>query len=88
MSDPSDSDRGTLLPVLMGGVLALGCLTFLVMITGGLFFYVAMVAGGLAAVGGLHYLLWGKLLSDRTAAEREEQELLDRARAEDSDKRT
>ena len=58
--------------------------TFLVMITGGLFFYVGLIVVGLAAMGGLHYLLWGKLLQERTAGEREEAELLARAKAEDS----
>ena len=46
-------------------------------------------AGGLIAlVAWAHYVLWGRLLSERTAGEREEAELLDRARArEDEDRR-
>jgi hypothetical protein len=89
MSDPRDpgSDRATFLPVMFGAAVVLFSVTFLVMITGGLFFYVALVAGGLAAMGGLHYLLWGKLLSERTAGEREEAELLERAKAEEADPR-
>jgi hypothetical protein len=87
MSDSRDpgSARASLLPVMLGAALVLFSVTVLILITGGLFFYVALVAGGLAAMGALHYLVWGKLLQERTAGEREEAELLDRARAEDPD---
>ena len=86
MSDPRDPgpEHARFLPVMMGAALTLFFVTFLVMITGGLFFYVGLIVVGLAAMGGLHYLLWGKLLQERTAGEREEAELLERAKAEDS----
>jgi len=87
MHEPHDpgSARASLLPVMLGAVLVLFSVTALILITGGLFFYVGLVAGALAALGALHYLVWGKLLQERTAGEREEAELLDRARAEDPD---
>ncbi len=83
MSD-SGSDRASFLPLMLGAAFVLFSVTFLILITGGLFLYVALIAAGLAALGGLHYLLWGKLLSDHTAREREEAELLERAKAKDT----
>lgn len=85
MTDPHDPapDRATFLPVMLGGILGLFCLAVLVMLTGGLLFYVVLIVAFLGGMGCLHYLLWGKLLAERTAGESEEQQLLDRARAED-----
>jgi hypothetical protein len=55
----------------------------LVLLTGGLFFYVGLAFAGIAALGALHYLLWGKVLSDAVAGEREEEQLRRRAADED-----
>jgi hypothetical protein len=75
--------RATHLPLMLGGMLAVFLTVFLILITGGFFFYVVLAVGGLLAVGMLHWVTWGKLLTDQTAGEREEAELLDRARADE-----
>lgn len=65
---------------------AIGLLLFLVVlifISGGFFLWVLLLTGGIGVLALFHYLLWGKLLSDAVAGEREEAQLLDRAREED-----
>lgn len=81
MSDPQEQ-RATLLPYMLGAIGLMFFLTFLVVITGGFFFWVALITGSFAMMGWLHYVLWGKALMERTAGEREEMELLERARGE------
>jgi hypothetical protein len=56
---------GVLLAVLLGG----GIFTYLVVITGGFFLYVLLAGLGLWFFGYLHYLLWGRSLSQRVADE-------------------
>ncbi len=65
---------------------ALGALFFLfvlILLTGGYLVYVLLIGGGLFGVGLLHYLLWGRLLSQQVAGEREEERLRRRAEEED-----
>jgi hypothetical protein len=81
------SPRDTVLPALLGGILAVFFLTFLVVVTGGIFFWVALVVGGIVLFGWFHYWLWGKALTERTAGEREEAELFERARGEEPEVR-
>jgi hypothetical protein len=59
----------------LGGTAVVG---FLILITGGFLFYLLLAAGGVAALGGLHYVLWGRLMSEETAGEREEAEVQSR----------
>jgi hypothetical protein len=63
----------------LGGVFAL------VLLTGGFLLYLLLAAAGVAVLGGLHYLLWGRLMSEETAGEREEAELRDRAELQEWD---
>jgi hypothetical protein len=58
---------------------------FLALITGGWIFWLVLVAAGMAGFAAVHYLLWGKLLSDETAGEREEEELRRRATEREED---
>jgi hypothetical protein len=55
----------------------------LVLIGGGYFFCLVGIVIAMAAFGGLHYLLWGRLMVRETAGEREEELLRERALAED-----
>lgn len=87
MSADHDSKRGTMLTVFLGGTVGMFALSFLILITGGLFLHVAMICGVVGGLAAVHYLLWGKLLSDRTAGEREEHLLLERMREEENDKK-
>jgi hypothetical protein len=73
-----------MLPTMLGGLFVVFFATFLILITGGFFFYVLLVVGGVALLSWIHYELWGRALSQRTAGEREEMELLERAKAEET----
>ncbi len=59
-----------LLAVLVGG----GFVLFLIFVSGGFFVWVLVVSLGLGLLGCLHYLLWGRSLSQAVQAEREELE--------------
>jgi hypothetical protein len=74
--------RETVLTIFFAVLAAGGFLLFLTVITGGFFLYVLGVAGGVGALGGLHYLLWGRSLNEQTAGEREEAEFRARLEAE------
>jgi hypothetical protein len=50
----------SLLPVMLTLLLGGGILAFLIFVSFGYFFYVAVAALGIAAVGYCHYLLWGQ----------------------------
>jgi high-affinity Fe2+/Pb2+ permease len=82
MSDPNDpvQRRTALLPVfltlLVGGFFC----TALIVVTGGAFFYVVGVVVLFVLLGFVHYALWGAAMSEQTAGEREEMELLEKAK--------
>jgi hypothetical protein len=82
MNDPNDpvQRRATFLPMFLavaGGGFA--CL-LLVLLTGGFFFYFGLVVLGLTGLGLFHYMVWGRAMSEQTAGEREEMELLEKAK--------
>ncbi len=54
-------------------------LLFLIAITGGFFLYVLLAVVAMALLGSVHYLLWGRALSQGVAGEREEMELREQA---------
>ncbi len=71
----SNSDEGgrwlaTFLAVLFGG----GFIVFLMLVSGGFFLYVGAAGIGIALLGGLHYITWGKAMSQEAAMERAQQE--------------
>jgi hypothetical protein len=63
----------------MAAILFTGAMIFL---TGGFFFYVVAGVAGIVLVGTLHYLTWGRALEEEVAGEREELQMLERAREE------
>jgi hypothetical protein len=65
----------TVLLVVLGGTAILFCDLLL---TGGVFLFVLLTTGLIAAAAGAHYLLWGQAFSQQVAGEREEAELRDR----------
>jgi hypothetical protein len=69
--------------ILLTGMVATFFLLLLVLISGGYFIYLVGIIAALGAFGGIHYLLWGRLLAQETAGEREEEDLRLRALAED-----
>jgi hypothetical protein len=72
--------RASFLPVILGSVGGLFFLLVLVMVTGGFFLYIVGFFVAVAALACFHWLVWGKLLTQYTAGEREEEALLERAR--------
>ena len=79
-NDPYRQQRENFLSVFLAGLAALSFLAVLVLISS-IFLYVLMVAAAMFLVGMIHYLLWGKVLSDEVAGEREEEQLRQRAQA-------
>jgi hypothetical protein len=85
MSDPRDpaARRSHFLPIILATMGLFFFLLVLVLLTGGFMFYIVLCVMAAVAFGSLHWLLWGKLLTDLTAGEREEERLLQRARGEE-----
>jgi hypothetical protein len=77
-----DSGRATFLGMFLAFVSTGFFFLVLILITGGFFFYVALVGGVLVALGFLHYLLWGRLLSQELSEQIGEEELERRVREE------
>jgi hypothetical protein len=67
--------REGLLTIMLTGVAVGGFLLFMILVTGGFFFYVLLGVGVIAALGFINYLLWGRSMMQATAGEREEAEL-------------
>jgi hypothetical protein len=64
----------------MLGLVVFAFLVFtLVLLTGGFFIYVVGVGAFIGVFGFFHWMVWGKVLTEQTAGEREEAELLRRA---------
>ena len=82
--DPTQERRQTFLTIFLTGLLGAFFLVVLILISGGFFFYVLLVGLGMTAAGLLHYLAWGRAFESEVAGEREEEQLRERAEAEDS----
>jgi hypothetical protein len=66
--------REGMLTIMLTGVAVGGFLLFMILVTGGFFFYVLLGVGVIAALGVVNYLLWGRSMMQATAGEREEEE--------------
>jgi hypothetical protein len=75
--------RQTIVTIALTSMAVMFFLLLLVLISGGFIFVLLGMIGGIAAFGALHYFLWGRLLTQETAGEREEEQLRQRALAED-----
>jgi hypothetical protein len=62
--------RQTFLAVLLAVLMGAGFVFFLVIVTGGLLLEVLAAVGGIGLFGYVHYLLWGRSLSQQVAGER------------------
>ena len=82
MSDEPDlrKQRSAMLSVMLAVAGGMACTVFLIMLTGGLFLYVVAGAGLLFGFVGLHYLVWGRLLTGLLREQIDEAELMERAR--------
>ncbi len=86
MNDPHDvtTRRSHFLPLVLASMGLFFFLLVLMLLTGGFVFYIVLCVTAAVALGTLHWLLWGRLLTDLTAGEREEERLLQRARGEEA----
>ena len=78
--------QGSWVSLAIAAMAALMILTALVMLTGGYLGLVILVGGGVFAMAGFHYLVWGWWLSDsirREQAEADEREARDARQRED-----
>ncbi len=71
--------RSAVLSVLLAAVAATACTVFLVLLTGGFFLYVVAVGLVLVGFAGLHYIVWGRMLTRLLKDEIEEARRLDEA---------
>jgi hypothetical protein len=69
--------RETLLTFSLVAILGGAFLFFLNLVSLGIFAYVIAAVIGIAAIGFLHYAIWGYALSQQVAGEREEQRIKD-----------
>lgn len=80
-TDEPPPGRESTLTFFLTAIVVMFALGLLMLIAGGWLIVLAMVLGGMAFLGCMHYFLWGKLLSDEVAGEREEEILRERAAA-------
>ncbi len=83
-NDPSaNNPRQTFLTVFLAGMALCFFLGLLILISLGAFLWVVLFAAGIGVFAGLHYLLWGRLMSRAMVDEREEEQLRRQAEADD-----
>jgi hypothetical protein len=75
--------RDTLLTFALIIILGGAFFFFLNLVSLGIFIYVIAAVVGMAAIGFLHYAIWGYALSQQVAGEREEQRVKDLLEAND-----
>ena len=77
--EPQKSPKGreTVLTLSLVAILGGAFIFFLNLVSLGIFAYVIAAIVGIAAIGFLHYAIWGYVLSQEVAGEREEQRIKD-----------
>jgi hypothetical protein len=75
--------RETFLSVFLGCTILIGLLFVFTILTGGFLLYIMAVLAVATVVGWMHYLLWGRALTQQTAGDREEMEARERAEEDD-----
>jgi len=84
---PPTSHRQTIVSTFLAAMAAGFFLLCFVLISGGFFIFLVGIIGALVAFGGLHYVLWGRHLTNETAGEGEEELLRQRALAQEMSER-
>lgn len=79
-SDQPGQHRANLLPVMLAVSVAGFFCFVLILLTGGFFLWVIAVVLGFVLFCLIHYALWGAAMSKEVAGEREELELLEKAK--------
>ena len=81
--EPRPPRRQTFLTVFLALLLGAFALLVLILVSGGFFLYVIYLALAVAGLALIHYVLWGRAMSRSVAGEREEEQLRQRAAADD-----
>src|SRR5262245_31823771 len=81
--EPRRPPRETLLTLMLTALFGGAFLFFLIIVGGTVFLYVLIAVAAIAAVGLVHYVLWGQALSREVAGEREEAEARARQEADE-----
>ncbi len=66
---PQNPRRETLLTVILTGLGASAFLFFLILVSGGFFFYVALAVAAIFCLGFFHYMVWGYAMTQEVAEE-------------------
>jgi fatty acid desaturase len=82
-ANPRPPRRQTFLTVFLALLLGVFALLVLILVSGGFFLYVIYLALAVAGLALIHYVLWGRAMSRSVAGEREEEQLRQRAAADD-----
>src|SRR5437660_286352 len=76
--EPADNSapqqRDACLPWMLGIFFIGFFVLMLIVATGGYFIFILGVLGAIVLVAAMHYALWGRVMDDRVAVEREEEE--------------
>jgi hypothetical protein len=84
-SGSQESSRATIIVVALAVLFGIPCTGLLIALTEGYALVAIAVVALIGAVAGVHYLLWGRAMTQRTAGEREEEELRETLEANEWD---
>ncbi|HTU94135.1 MAG TPA: hypothetical protein VMF69_28915 [Gemmataceae bacterium] len=76
---PRQQQRHALLTIFLTVLALIFFGLVLIVISNGLIFAVVLLGGGMFLLGLFHYVLWGRAFSEKTAGEREKEQLRQRA---------
>jgi hypothetical protein len=77
------SGRQTVVTVALSTMAVMFFLLLTLLITGGMFLILVGIVCAIVVFGAIHYFLWGRLLTQETEGEREEEQLRQRAMGDD-----
>jgi hypothetical protein len=73
--NPDRRQRGTCLSLMMAAMVVGFFALLLVVATGGWAIYAIWIGGAIVLFGAIHYLLWGRMMLQQTAGDREVEEM-------------
>jgi hypothetical protein len=83
--DPHQTNRSLSLGFVLPLAALLLAVPALIYLTGGFFGYLLLVVGGMVVLGMIHWVLWGRALTEEVAAERAQQLLEEEEREEEEE---
>lgn len=77
--------RESMLTIILTGMVTVFTVLVLILVTGGWVLWLVLVVGAMVFLYIFHYFLWGRLLDEQVAGEREEEILRQRAAEKDAE---